>query len=216
MGNLITKTTELTMKMVSEYVGIGDSVIDATMGNGNDTLALAQLVGPEGIVYAFDIQEGALERTEQLLSENGLLQRCRLILESHLHMERLIPERERGKIAAVVFNLGYLPQAEKGTTTCVEATLPAVESALGMVRSNGIVAIVMYSGHEEGAKEKTALLEYAERLSARQYHALWFRMLNQHKDPPELLLITKKYNETGRTKSRNDKTPGGESVESRL
>lgn len=64
MGNLITKTTELTMKMVSEYVKSGDVAIDATMGNGNDTLALARLVGPAGRVYAFDIQEAALKKAE--------------------------------------------------------------------------------------------------------------------------------------------------------
>lgn len=39
---------------------MGDTVIDATAGNGHDTVFLAQLVGRQGRVWAFDVQSSAL------------------------------------------------------------------------------------------------------------------------------------------------------------
>ena len=43
-----------------QAVNAGDTVVDATMGNGHDTLFLAEQVGPEGHVCAFDIQAGSV------------------------------------------------------------------------------------------------------------------------------------------------------------
>lgn len=51
----------------------GDTVIDATCGNGFDTLALLNLVADEshnGYVYALDIQKDALDKTSLLLEES--------------------------------------------------------------------------------------------------------------------------------------------------
>ena len=44
----------------------GDWAIDATCGNGNDTLKLAQILG-EGGVIGIDIQQEAINKTEALL-----------------------------------------------------------------------------------------------------------------------------------------------------
>ncbi len=46
--------------------------MDATMGNGHDTLFLAKLAKQ---VYAFDIQEQALEKTQERLS-SGWPDKC--------------------------------------------------------------------------------------------------------------------------------------------
>ena len=54
----------------------GDTVIDATMGNGHDTQFLCNAVGPDGRVYAFDIQKNAVSATETLLRNNGLSDRA--------------------------------------------------------------------------------------------------------------------------------------------
>src|SRR5512144_1655855 len=61
----------------------GDRVMDATCGNGHDTLFLAGLVGAGGTVFAFDVQEQALEKTRQLLGENGYLDRVQLFHAGH-------------------------------------------------------------------------------------------------------------------------------------
>ena len=71
MSNLITKTTELAMALTLTYVRSGDSVVDATCGTGQDTAALAKAVGPDGRVYAFDIQKKALLLTEARLKSHG-------------------------------------------------------------------------------------------------------------------------------------------------
>lgn len=64
----------------------GGNYIDATMGNGNDTLFLCRMAGKTGHVTAFDIQQQALEATEKLLEENGVRERASLILDSHTNM----------------------------------------------------------------------------------------------------------------------------------
>jgi tRNA G37 N-methylase Trm5 len=192
MGNLITKPTELSQKLLSEYVSEGDVVVDATAGNGNDTLALAGLVGKTGKVYAFDIQETAIRNTKVLLERGGFSDRCQLILESHHLMRESIPEKDRGRVSAVVFNLGYLPGGEKTKTTLPGTTLQAVQTALELIRPGGIVAVTMYAGHPEGAEEKMAMLRFAEALSSSEYHSVSISMINQKNSPPELLLITRK------------------------
>ncbi len=192
MDNLITKPTELVLKLLSEYITQGAVVIDATAGNGHDTAALAGLVGKEGKVYAFDIQETAIRNTRTLLEREGFFSECELIHSSHHLMKDRIPEKEQGKISAVIFNLGYLPNGEKGKTTQPEITMQAVEQALEMIRPGGVVAITIYTGHPAGAEEKTALLRYAEALPTKEYHAVSVTMINQKNQPPELLLITRK------------------------
>ncbi len=61
--------------MIQKIVLPGDIVIDATAGNGNDTLFLAGLVGETGRVYSFDIQARAIEKTRKKLELHGVLDR---------------------------------------------------------------------------------------------------------------------------------------------
>ncbi len=56
--------------LISQAVCLGDTVVDATAGNGNDTLYLANLVGATGRVYSFDIQAQAIENTAALLAKH--------------------------------------------------------------------------------------------------------------------------------------------------
>jgi predicted methyltransferase len=191
--NLITKTTVWAMEIVGRYVNAGDTVIDGTMGNGHDTLALAKLVGPEGRVIAFDIQPMALENTKALLEAEGMKDHpgIRLILDSNANVKNYVEPGEAG-IAAILFNLGYLPGGDKTVTTTKEETLRAVSDAVELVKPGGLVAAVLYSGHEQGAEEKQALLDWAKELPAKAYHVAYISMWNQKKCPPEILLITRK------------------------
>ena len=191
--NLITKTTVWAMEIVGRYVNAGDTVIDGTMGNGHDTLALAKLVGPEGRVIAFDIQPMALENTKALLEAEGMKDHpgIRLILDSNANAKNYVEPGETG-IAAILFNLGYLPGGDKTVTTTKEETLRAVSDAVELVKPGGLVAAVLYSGHEQGAEEKQALLDWAKELPAKAFHVAYISMWNQKKCPPEILLITRK------------------------
>lgn len=186
--NIITRTTELAMSITLEYVSYGDTVVDATCGTGQDTVSLARSVGDSGRVYAFDIQQEALRLTEARLKEAGL-SNVQLIHESYASLGSYVPE---GSAAAVVFNLGYLPGGDHSITTTSEVTLEGLDAALRTIRTDGIVTVVMYDGHEEGAKEKAAVLEWAERLDSGRYHVAYVSMLNQKNNPPEIVWITKK------------------------
>ena len=188
MTNLITKTTELAMAITLEYVSSGDTVIDATCGTGQDTENLAEAVGDEGRVYAFDIQEKALELTEERLRAHELTN-VGLVKDTFANIGDYLPENSA---AAAVFNLGYLPGGDHSITTEAEETLEGLKAALKAIRPGGILTVVLYDGHEEGQKEKKCVLEWARRLDPKGYHAVFANMLNQNNHPPEILWITKK------------------------
>ena len=192
MENILTKTTSTAMYMTAGYLKEGDLAVDATCGNGHDTLSLALAVGRTGRVLALDVQERAVEATKGLLREHGI---SNVITRrgNFAHLKETVEETFPGrKPAAVVFNLGYLPGGDKGLTTKKEDSLAAAAQALELIRPGGIVTMVLYSGHAEGAAEKEALLKMAEALPADQYHVVYTRLLNQRKKPPEALFITKK------------------------
>ena len=188
MGNLITRTTELAMSVTLTYIKPGDTVIDATCGTGQDTVVLARAVGNEGSVYAFDIQKSAHLLTEARLKSHGITN-VQMKMQSFVSMSDHIQERSA---AAVVFNLGYLPGGDHSITTTADTTLEGLEAALRTIRPGGIVTVVMYDGHEEGAEEKKAILEWAEDLDQSRYHVAYVSLLNQKKHPPEILWITRK------------------------
>lgn len=194
--NLIVKTALWKEQILRYYVGEGDLVIDATAGNGNDCLLLAQLVGSRGRVFGFDIQEEALRNSDVLLSQAGLLGRCVLIHASHSEMTSHLPEESHGWFSAVVFNLGYLPGGDKTITTQQDTTLTAMHQALKLLKPDGLLCVTLYNGHPGGAEEKQALLDFGSSLSARDYHCAYLQLINQTNHPPELLLITKKGNRT--------------------
>ena len=165
----------------------GDRVIDATMGNGKDTLFLCELVGETGHVYAFDVQAEAVERTKERVKEDGYDGRATLLLAGHETMAEHVKE----PVQAVMFNLGWLPGAEHVVTTKTETTLAAVRAACGLIAPGGIVTVCVYPGHEEGTRELSALLEYAAALDVRRYNVAHHRFINASSQTPQLILIQK-------------------------
>ena len=166
----------------------GAVAVDATMGNGQDTLWLCRLVGETGRVYAFDVQQEAVNRTRERLAEAGVLDRARLHCTGHEHMAELIVE----PVDAVMFNLGWLPGAEHIVTTRTETTLQAVDAALQILKPDGLMTICVYPGHEEGARELGALLDWAKSLDPKKYDALIKCYLNQPNDPPRMIAVKRK------------------------
>lgn len=191
-GNLLTMTAALAMEVTLKYVRKGDFVIDATCGNGHDTLSLAKAVGDSGYVMAVDLQEQAIQRTEALLKGAGIRQFVTVqgnFLYLREYAEKSGVQREP---AAAVFNLGYLPGGDKSLTTKAEDTLEAVQKALSMIKTGGIVTVVMYPGHCEGKREMDMLLLWAETLASKKYHTVYASLPNQKNNPPQILWITKK------------------------
>lgn len=187
MSNIIRSTTQTALLFISQYLHPGDTVIDATCGNGHDTAALAKMGA--GKIYAFDIQEEAIQNTrETLIKESIPLDNVRLILDSHANMCKYIEE----KVQVIVFNLGYLPTADKTVTTLHHSTIAAVQESMKLLKKDGLICITMYSGHPGGQEEKKALLEFAENLDSQIWHTAYLNLKNQRKNPPEILLITLK------------------------
>jgi len=166
----------------------GARAVDATMGNGKDTLWLCRRVGEAGRVYAFDVQAEAVERTRSLLEAEGVLERAVLFCEGHQHMADFVKE----PVDAVMFNLGWLPGAQHGVTTITETTLAAADAALTLLKPDGLLTICVYPGHEEGTRELQALTRWAAALDPVEFDALLECYMNQPNHPPQLIAVKKK------------------------
>lgn len=179
-------------RLIGERLTAGDCVIDATMGNGNDTLFLSRCVGPTGYVYGFDIQVQSLEHTrERLIREGVALEQVILTVESHEYMERVIPELMKGQVAAIMFNLGYLPGGERSLITRADTTLRALDAALRLLRSGGTLTIVIYPGHPGGDEESIAIHSWAGQLPHNAYQVTTYQFLNASTEPPYLIAVYK-------------------------
>lgn len=140
-------------RQIIKHIKRNDYVIDATVGNGNDTLFLAKMV-PKGKVIGFDIQEEAIQYTKYLTKN---YQNVTLYLKSHTFMNKIPLDK---KVSLILFNLGYLPGADKSITTTSKNTLKAITNGLSILKKDGIILVVIYPGHEEGKKEKNAILRW--------------------------------------------------------
>jgi predicted methyltransferase len=178
----------LIRSILAGVVSEGDRVVDATVGNGRDTVFLAGLVGDRGKVYGFDIQQLAIDLTKERLKAQRLEQRAELICGGHESMDRYITE----KVKAVVFNLGYLPGGSHRITTLSDTTLVAVKKSVKMLLPGGITVIAVYCGHKEGEKEEILLKDYFSTLDASTYITISVQAANQKNSPPGLLAVQRK------------------------
>ena len=141
---------------ISQTVTKDDYVIDATIGNGNDTLFLATLV-TNGKVFGYDIQKAAIVATKEKVKD---FPNVYLYQESH---ENMINLKLNKKIKIILFNLGYLPKGDKNITTKAYSTLKAIQNGLNILATNGKILVVIYPGHAEGKKEKEVILNWLEK-----------------------------------------------------
>ncbi len=159
------KLTELAHEAVRAVVRAGETVVDATCGNGHDTLFLAELVGADGVVHAFDVQQEAIEQTRDRIIASGHEQ-VQLHHRSHAELEEVLPEAGAPLIAAMMFNLGYLPGGDHALTTEPQATLTALRTGTEMLRPDGVITVLAYVGHPGGMDEATEVEQFLETLGA--------------------------------------------------
>ncbi len=184
----IARITELAHHLVGLVVEQGNVVIDATAGNGYDTLFLAEKVGPSGRVYSFDIQEEAIDKTYKKLKQQNLGKQVILLNESHEHLRHFV----RDQVNVIMYNLGYLPGGDQSVTTKHDTTLESLKQALQLLAPGGLISIVMYPGHQEGAEEKKRIISFCKKLDSARYASLNTCLLNRGQNPPELAVIQKK------------------------
>lgn len=185
----LDKITEIAQHFAGLAIEPGDFVIDATAGNGFDTLFLADRVGAEGKVYAFDVQDHALQITADKLQKAGFSDRVKLIHSGH---ERLA-DFTSDQVSVVMYNLGYLPGGNKEIITKSSTSIESLGQGLNLLKNEGVITIVLYPGHEEGYLESKEIIKYAVDLASNDYLVYHLRVVNRFGSPPELLVIKKSF-----------------------
>lgn len=180
--------TEWCHHFIRNHVQNGDICVDATCGNGNDTQLLCELVGDEGQVFAFDIQEQAVEATKKRLEEDRLSERVRILLDSHVHMREYVQD---DSVSCIVFNFGYLPGGDHSIATQKESSIQAIHEGLHLLKKGGIMSLCIYSGGDTGFEEKDAILEELKQLDGKKYLVIVSSYHNRRNNPPLPVLIVK-------------------------
>lgn len=183
--------SEVAHNLVRQHLPVGGVAVDATLGNGHDTLFLAQCVGDNGHVYGFDVQLQALQATSRRLQQHDVLSRVTLIHASHALMAEHVPQTLHGQIQAIMFNLGYLPGADKSIITQTDSTLFAIDAACHLLAVQGILTVLAYPGHAGGDEETLRLAEWCQQLDQRRFQT--DTVLSHHDKPqaPRLFVVRK-------------------------
>lgn len=180
MFNYLGNITDLYHNIIKEYCLNKAVAVDATLGNGGDCDFLCDNFQK---VYAFDIQQSAVDKYSLKNLHN-----VEVICDSHSNMNKYIKDQ----VDIIIFNLGFLPGGDKHITTEADTTIEAIRNGLTLLRSQGMMIIAVYTGHEEGEVEGQAVMDYVAELPKNQYGVMLHRVINRSKSAPFLLLIEKK------------------------
>ncbi len=182
--------TTFVHQVLKERLQKGNVVVDATLGNGKDALFLYSLIGEDGSLYGFDIQELSIANTKELFQQTGIdrARNIQLFNAGHQYMEKYVKE----PIDCCIFNLGYLPGGSHSIVTRPDTTLRALEASLNLLKVGGIITIAIYYGHEGGSEEKDALLAYLTELPFEAYNVMQWQTINNQNNPPIVVVIEKK------------------------
>lgn len=155
--------------LMEENLKEKDLVIDATCGNGYDSLFLIEKI-KKGHLFCYDVQKEAIENTDKLLKENNY-KNYTLINKSHEDMT-IDLKKYLGKISLIVFNLGYLPGSDKSIKTNYKSTIKAIKNSLKLLNEKGHIVVTLYTGHKEGKEESIKLLDFLNKnnIKYNEYH----------------------------------------------
>lgn len=173
---------QLAKDRLAESANPQGTYVDFTMGRGRDTLFLCRLA-PQGRVYAFDIQQAALDQTAELLLQNDI-NNATLILDNHDRFADYVP----GEIDGGLFNLGFLPGGDRSVTTQRGSTTTAVRRAMQALKRGGALGVAVYPGHEEGRLEGETLQSYFVGVDKKKFDVFIYRLLNVP-DSPYMMMI---------------------------
>ncbi len=179
---------------LKKHIQINDTVIDATVGNGHDTLFLAKQIGPLGKLFGFDIQQSAIDSTLAKFQSIPFTQNLRLFHASHESMKEKIPAEYHGKISAIMFNLGYLPGSDKSIITSTPSTIKALNAACTIIADKGIITVMAYPGHKGGDLETTEIVNWYQQLNKSQFQTDIINSSMNNGTAPILFIIRKHSN----------------------
>lgn len=180
----VIQYAQTLMRMAIEK---GDIAVDATAGNGHDTVFLAELVGPDGYVYSFDVQKEAVDATLLRVLDHAYEDRVRVLHRGHETVDEFIDK----EIGAAIFNLGYLPGSDHSIVTKANTTVQAIEKLLKLLKVGGMLVLVIYHGHEGGKEERDEVIRFVSSLPQKYVHVLRYEFINQKNDPPFIIALEK-------------------------
>ena len=183
----LERVIQYAQTLLRMSVADGDIAVDATAGNGHDTVFLAELVGPTGYVYAFDVQKEAVNSTLLRVLDHGYEDRVRVLNRGHEEVDQFIDQ----EIGGAIFNLGYLPGSDHSIVTKPNTTVEAIEKLLKQLKIGGIIVLVVYHGHVGGKEERDEVLRYVSELPQKYVHVLRYEFINQKNDPPFIIALEK-------------------------
>lgn len=178
----------MAQQILSAIIREGDLAIDATAGNGHDTAFLAECVGSSGRVLAFDVQEAAITAARSKVAKAGFGPRVEFFHESH---ETMGSHATDNGVAAVMFNLGYLPGDDHELTTETRSTISALDAAAGVLKPGGILSVICYPGHAEGGVEADAVESWMNARAGGGWRVTRYGAIGTRRPAPFLLLAVK-------------------------
>ena len=179
--------THTTHQLIKEVFPKLDYAIDATCGNGHDTLFLASLCSEKGQVISFDIQECAIQTAKNRIKENGLNNKVTFLCTSHENMQQYVTEPAQ----VIMFNLGYLPNADKSITTLTNSTINALNTACELLAPNSLLSILCYPGHKEGKIETEHVKEWIRQLDEKRFTNKSHQSTVPKESSPVLFIVQK-------------------------
>ena len=156
------RLTDVAHDAVRSVLRPGDLAVDATAGNGHDTVFLAT-----GRVIAFDIQPAAISVTRERLRSAGCERQVELVEACHSMLGDVLADDI--ELHAAMFNLGYLPGSDKRAITSTATTLSAVAACLARLSRRGIVSVMAYRGHPGGEEEAASIARLMDDLDATRF-----------------------------------------------
>ena len=142
---VVNKSHELILQIKNKNLAL-----DATLGNGHDSLFLASLFNK---VIGIDIQPLAIKRSKERLKNESNVE---ILLLNHKDIDTLNYE----DYDLILYNLGFLPGSDKKVITNYESTLESLEKAYNLINEEGVILIASYIRHSHGYEEYINIINY--------------------------------------------------------
>lgn len=188
----ISHTVTFVKAIMAQVLGPDDIAVDATVGNGIDTLFLSRQVGPAGRIFGFDVQQEALDSAKDRLDKEGCMENVHLFWAGHERMADLLPSEVQGAVRAVMFNFGYLPGGNESVVTRPETSCAAINAALSVMDRGALCSMVLYTGHPGGMEEAQAVEAHCRSLPLDTARVMECQMINHPTSQTRVLFLERR------------------------
>lgn len=172
--------------IIDTYLKKGWTCVDATLGNGKDSLKLYKALDGECKIYSFDIQDQAIVNSKKLFAENEISEdKIKVICDSHENIDTYIHE----PVDFFIMNLGYLPGGNKDITTNYKSVKIFLDKITLIMQEKSFGLIIFYPGHEAGMEEYIKISKYLSALDQNKFNVSKIEQINQKNQPPLVVMV---------------------------